>query len=160
MLTENSQAIDFNSIDQTNKPVTLSQYKGHNIVLFFYPKDNTPGCTVESQDFSTLKSEFDKLNTVILGISKDSVQSHQNFCKKQNLTVNLLSDPDMTIIEPYGVWQEKKNYGKTYMGIVRTTVLIDGEGIVKKVWKNVKVKGHAAAVLKEVTQLQEKSEDE
>ncbi len=157
MLTENSQAIDFNSIDQTNKPVTLSQYKGHNIVLFFYPKDNTPGCTVESQDFSTLKSEFDKLNTVILGISKDSVQSHQNFCKKQNLTVNLLSDPDMTIIEPYGVWQEKKNYGKTYMGIVRTTVLIDGEGIVKKVWKNVKVKGHAAAVLKEVTKLQEVS---
>ena len=157
MLQNNIQAIEFTVSDHTNTPVSLSQFKGQNVVLFFYPKDNTPGCTVESQDFSTLKSEFDKLNTVILGVSKDSVQSHQNFCKKQNLTVSLLSDPDMKIIEPYGVWQEKKNYGKTYMGIVRTTVLIDTKGIIRKVWKNVRVKGHAAAVLKEVTKLQEVS---
>ena len=153
MVTEIHKAPEFTLNDHTNAPVSLSQFSGQNVVLFFYPKDNTPGCTLESQDFSALKEEFLVHNTVVYGVSKDSVQSHQNFCEKQNLTVPLLSDPEMTIIASYGVWQEKKNYGKTYMGIVRTTILIDGDGMLRKMWKNVTVKGHAQSVLQVVKDL-------
>ena len=160
MTQTTEKAPPFTAIDQNNKEVSLNQYKGQNVVLFFYPKDNTPGCTLEAKDFTALQPEFEALNTVVIGVSKDSVSSHQNFCQKQDITLTLLSDPDMKLIEPYGVWQEKKNYGKTYMGIVRTTVLINQNGEIEKRWNNVRVKGHAAAVLKEVTQLQEKSEDE
>ena len=130
-----------------------SDFKDKHVVLYFYPKDNTPGCTIEAKEFSEKKSVFESLDTVILGVSKDSESSHQRFCEKQGLEITLLSDPDMSIIQPYGVWQEKKNYGKTYMGIVRTTYLIHKEGYVVKSWKHVKVKGHVGAVLDEVKAL-------
>lgn len=125
----------------------LSDNKGKRIVLYFYPKDDTPGCTIEAQDFSTLKQNFDDANTVVFGVSKDSNDSHGKFCQKYNLSIQLISDPDMRIIAPYGIWQEKKNYGKTYMGIVRSTYVIGTDGTVEKVWKNVKAAGHAQQVL-------------
>jgi peroxiredoxin Q/BCP len=150
MKKENEKAPEFTAIDQTNTSICLSQFAGQNVVLYFYPKDNTPGCTVEANAFSQLNDAFKHHNTVVIGVSKDTIQSHQTFCQSQKLRITLLSDPDMTLIEPYGIWQEKKNYGKTYMGIVRSTFLIDGQGIIKKVWKNVKVKGHAETVLKTV----------
>jgi peroxiredoxin Q/BCP len=143
----------FTAVDQDSKRVSLDQYNGQNVVLFFYPKDNTPGCTLEAKDFTALQPEFASLNTVIIGVSKDSVSSHQNFCQKQAITLTLLSDPDMKLIEPYGVWQEKKNYGKTYMGIVRTTVLINQNGEIEKRWNNVRAKGHAQRVLDTVKAL-------
>lgn len=152
MLKPGDVAPEFTATDETGKQVTLSQFKGKKVVLFFYPKDDTPGCTKESVGFSEHLAQFNDHNTQILGVSKDSVESHASFCNKYTLKVTLLSDPEMNIIEPYGVWQEKKNYGKTYMGIVRTSYLIDEKGYVQRVWKNVKVDGHVTAVLKEVTE--------
>lgn len=133
--------------DQSGNSVSLADFKGKWVVLFFYPKDDTPGCTLESISFSEKKVEFLKKNTEILGISKDSVESHIAFCNKYNLSVTLLSDPDNTTISDYGVWKEKSNYGKKYMGIVRTTVLINPEGHIYKQWNNVKVDGHVDDVL-------------
>lgn len=150
MLNQGEKAPGFECLDQEEKSNSLSDYEGKKLVLFFYPKDNTPGCTRESIAFSELKSKFNEKNTEVVGVSKDSIKSHQNFCDTQHLTVKLLSDPDTKMIQDYGVWQEKKNYGKTYMGVVRTTVLINEEGVVQKVWKNVKVDGHAEKVLEEV----------
>lgn len=147
MLNIQDQAPAFDLANQANEQITLSALEGKYVVLFFYPKDNTPGCTRESIAFSHLKSDFEALNAVVYGVSKDSVKSHQNFCEKQNLSIDLLSDESTSMIQAYGVWQEKKNYGKTYMGIVRSTYLIDPQGKVAKVWKNVKVDGHAEAVL-------------
>ncbi len=147
MLETGQTAASFTLNDQNGMPVSLSQFKGKKVVLYFYPKDDTPGCTVEAIDFTAKAAEFQQKNTVVLGISKDSVASHQKFCEKHRLGISLLSDPDGTVLEAYGVWQEKKNYGKTYMGIVRSTFLIDETGIIQKGWKNVKVEGHAQAVL-------------
>lgn len=147
MLNIQDDAPYFEVSNQNNQIISLNDFKGKFLVLYFYPKDNTPGCTRESVAFSSLKSEFESNNTVILGVSKDSVKSHHNFCQKQNLEIDLLSDESTEMIQAYGVWQEKKNYGKTYMGIVRSTYIIDPAGKVLKVWKNVKVDGHAEAVL-------------
>ena len=147
MLALKDSAPSFELYDQDNNVVTLDQFKGQYVVLYFYPKDNTPGCTREAIAFSALKSDFEALNTVILGVSKDSVKSHQNFCKKQGLSITLLSDESTHMIQDYAVWQEKKNYGKTYMGIVRTSFLIDPDGKILKIWEKVKVDGHAEAVL-------------
>ena len=147
MLIVNSNAPDFSLKNQLNETITLTSLKGKYVVLYFYPKDDTPGCTLEGKDFSSLKNEFESKKAVVFGISKDSVESHAKFCEKYTYTIDLLSDPDMLAIAPYGVWQEKKNYGKTYMGIVRTTYLITPEGTVKKIWKNVKVENHAKTVL-------------
>ncbi len=127
--------------------VSLSDFSGKNVVLYFYPKDNTAGCTVEAVDFTALEKEFAALNTVVIGMSPDSVKSHDNFVAKQNLTVILASDTEKEVLEAYGVWQEKSMYGRKYMGVQRTTYLIGTDGTVLKAWTKVKAKGHAQAVL-------------
>ncbi|MCW9033130.1 MAG: thioredoxin-dependent thiol peroxidase [Rhodospirillales bacterium] len=127
--------------------LSLESFKGKNVVLYFYPKDSTPGCTTEAQDFRDNLKEFEAANTVIIGASKDSVKRHDNFVAKQEINFPLVSDEEGTLCNDYGVWQEKKNYGKTYMGIVRSTFLIDKEGKIAKIWTKVRVKEHALAVL-------------
>lgn len=129
----------------------LQALRGKKVVLYFYPKDSTPGCTTEAQDFRNLMPEFEAVNAVIVGASKDSIKRHDNFKTKQQLNFPLVSDVEGTLCEAYGVWQEKKNYGRSYMGIVRSTFLIDEEGKIEQVWRNLRVKGHAAAVLETIT---------
>tara|TARA_B100000315_G_scaffold259593_1_gene316235 strand:- start:3283 stop:3708 length:426 start_codon:yes stop_codon:yes gene_type:complete len=131
---------------------SLKDLKGKKVILYFYPKDDTPGCTIEAKDFSEKFDAFTKRNTVIWGISKDSGKSHKKFCSKYDLKVRLLSDESTEMMQSYGVWQEKKNYGRTYMGTVRTTFLIDEEGTIQKIWRNVRVKGHVDEVLKAMDQ--------
>ena len=147
MIKMNDSAPDFSLENQEGKTVALKDFRGKNVVLYFYPKDNTSGCTLEAKGFTASKDAFAKKNTVILGISKDSVTSHKNFCEKQDLAIELLSDPDHAVIEKYGAWQKKKNYGREYMGIVRSTFLIDAKGKVVRTWEKVKVKGHVEEVL-------------
>lgn len=128
--------------------VKPSDFKGHKLVLFFYPKDNTPGCTVENIDFSALAPEFEAAGTKLLGISKDTPKKHQNFIAKHDLKAPLASDPEKNgLSDALGVWTEKKNYGRTYMGIERSTYLVDADGVIARVWRKVRVKGHAAEVL-------------
>ena len=153
MLEIGQKAPDFKVADETGRQVSLADFKGKNIVLYFYPKDDTPGCTKESIAFSTLIKEFEKLDTVILGASKDSVKKHQNFIKKHDLTVKLLVDEDGLLCETYKVWKFKKLYGREYMGIERTTFLIDKNSIIKNIWPKVKVDGHAQTVLDAVKAL-------
>lgn len=136
--------------NEKNELIELNSFKGKKLILFFYPKDNTPGCTKESIEFSEKLAEFESNNTVVIGVSKDSVKSHQSFCSKHNLKVMLLSDPEMKLINTCGVWQEKKNYGKTYMGIVRSTFLFNEELELIETWKNVKVNGHVDRVFSSV----------
>jgi len=137
------KAPDFTLPNEKNESVALKDLKGSWVVLYFYPKDNTPGCTTEAKEFSHLVKDFDKKNVRVLGISPDSSESHLRFISKHNLTVTLLSDEDKSVCDRYGVWQKKKNYGKEYMGVVRTTFLIDPNGLVSKRWLNVKAAGHA-----------------
>ncbi len=128
--------------------VKPSDYRGRKLVLFFYPKDNTPGCTTEAKEFSALKAEFEAAGAALLGISKDSPQKHRNFIAKHDLTVALATDAEEGgLSDALGIWGEKQMYGKTYMGMVRTTVLLDETGAVLRVWPKVKVKGHADDVL-------------
>ena len=128
--------------------VKPSDFKGHKLVLFFYPKDNTPGCTVENIDFSALAHEFEAAGTKLLGISKDSPKKHQNFIAKHDLKAPLASDAEENgLSDALGVWTEKQNYGRTYMGIERSTYLVDADGVIARVWRKVRVKGHAAEVL-------------
>ena len=127
--------------------ISLKSLAGKKVVLYFYPKDDTPGCTTEGIAFSALKKKFDAAKTVVLGVSKDSIEKHCKFRDKHNLTVRLLSDEDGKMLEAYGVWGEKSLYGRKFMGITRTTFLIDEKGIVQKVWPKVKVNGHAEEVL-------------
>lgn len=128
--------------------VKVSDFKGQKLVLFFYPKDNTPGCTTEAKDFTALKPEFDKAGAALLGVSKDSPKKHQNFIAKHDLTTPLATDAeDGGLSDAIGIWTEKKNYGRTYMGMVRTTYLIDANGKIAQVWNKVRVKGHAEEVL-------------
>lgn len=128
--------------------VRPSDYRGRKLVLFFYPKDDTPGCTSEAKDFSALRGEFDAAGAALLGISKDPPAKHRKFIDKHALTVALASDPETGgLSDALGVWAEKSMYGRTYMGMVRTTVLVDGEGRIARVWPKVRVKGHAAEVL-------------
>lgn len=131
----------------------LEDYRGRWVVLYSYPKDNTPGCTVEAQEFSALRGEFETLNAVVLGMSPDSVKSHQGFTGKHELRVDLLSDPDHQILERFGAWRLKKNYGKEYMGVGRSTFLIDPAGVVRHAWPEVKAAGHAAEVLARLREL-------
>ncbi|MCP4820025.1 MAG: peroxiredoxin [Shimia sp.] len=140
-------APDFTLPSTSGQDVTLSALRPAPVVLFFYPRDNTSGCTKESIAFSELLPEFEALGANVFGISKDSLSSHDKFVAKQNLTVPLLSDENGTACEDFGVWAEKKMYGKTFMGIVRSTFLIDGEGNIARAWPKVKVDGHAAEVL-------------
>lgn len=127
--------------------VSLSHFSGRPVVLFFYPKDNTPACTNEAIAFTALADQFAAINAAVIGISADNVKSHDRFIKKHNLAVILASDETQSVLEAYGVWKEKSMYGKTYMGIERTTVLIDGNGKIARIWEKVKVDGHAEDVL-------------
>ena len=128
--------------------VKVSDFNGQKLVVFFYPKDNTPGCTTEAKDFTALKGEFDAAGVALLGVSKDSPKKHQNFIAKHDLTTPLATDSEEGgLSDTLGIWTEKKNYGRTYMGMVRTTYLIDAEGRIAQVWNKVKVKGHAEEVL-------------
>ncbi|MCJ1961725.1 MULTISPECIES: peroxiredoxin [Novosphingobium] len=128
--------------------VKASDFAGQKLVVFFYPKDNTPGCTTENIDFSALKPEFDAAGVALLGVSKDSAKKHQNFIAKHDLKAPLATDAEENgLSDALGIWTEKKNYGRTYMGMVRTTYLIDAEGKIAQVWDKVKVKEHAQAVL-------------
>lgn len=147
MVKEGNKAPAFSLKDNTEKIHKLSDYKGKWVVLYFYPKDNTPGCTLEAMDFSALKDKFKKKKAVILGVSKDSCESHQKFIDKKRLTITLLSDPDHKVQEKYGVWRPKKFMGREFLGTVRSTFLIDPNGKIQKIWDNVRTKGHAQAVL-------------
>lgn len=147
MLEEGQIAPDIELNNEKEQKVSLAGLKGKNIVLYFYPKDDTPGCTIEANDFNALLEDFEKANTVILGVSKDSEKSHQKFCDKYTLKFTLLADVDKEVVTKYGVWKEKSMYGKKYMGIERTTFIIDSKGVIQKIYPKVKVKGHAEAVL-------------
>ncbi len=129
-------------------PVRVSDFKGRKLVLFFYPKDDTPGCTTENKDFSALAPEFEKAGTALLGVSKDPPKKHQRFIEKHQLTAPLASDAEANgLSDALGIWTEKQNYGRTYMGMVRTTYLVDAAGRIARIWDKVKVKGHAEEVL-------------
>ena len=149
-LTTGAKAPAFCLPDKDEKKVCLKDFAGKWVVLYFYPKDNTPGCTREAIEFTGALDAFDAEGAVILGVSPDSPKSHAGFCQKHDLRVTLLSDPDHEVIEKYGAWQLKKNYGKEYMGVNRSTVLIDPEGKIAKVWGKVTVDGHAAQVLEAI----------
>ncbi|WP_066818511.1 peroxiredoxin [Frigidibacter mobilis] len=146
-LDPGSAAPDFTLPRDGGDTLTLSGLRPQKVVLYFYPRDDTPGCTTEALDFSRLQQEFAAAGTVVIGLSKDSVKAHDKFCAKHGLGVILVSDEGADTCERYGVWVEKTMYGKTSMGIERTTVLIDGAGKVARVWRKVKVPGHAAEVL-------------
>ncbi|MDD9953629.1 MAG: thioredoxin-dependent thiol peroxidase [Candidatus Woesearchaeota archaeon] len=153
MVAIGSRAPAFTLTDTNGKKVQLSKLRGTNVVLYFYPKDDTPGCTCEANEFTALLPHFKKLNTLVFGVSKDTVEQHKKFTKKHALDVPLLSDPDGKMIEKYGFWVEKNMYGKKYMGIQRATVLIDEAGKITHIWDKVKPKGHAAEVLEQVKAL-------
>ena len=126
---------------------SLGNYAGHWLVLYFYPKDSTPGCTTEGLDFNALLPKFKRAGATVLGVSKDSLKSHQNFCARQGFKFDLVSDADEAVCNAFGVIQPKKLYGREYVGIVRSTFLIDPEGVIRQTWQPVKVPGHAQAVL-------------
>ena len=146
-------APDFNSAATSGGQQQLSDLKGRRLVLYFYPKDNTSGCTLEGQNFRDLHEEFSAANAVILGVSRESIRSHNNFRGKFDFPFHLLSDPDETLCNAYGVIVEKSMYGRKYMGIDRSTFLIDEEGVLRREWRKVKVKGHADEVLEAVRSL-------
>lgn len=133
--------------------MSLADFKGQKLVLFLYPKDDTPGCTLESIDFTARASEFTAANAVVVGLSKDSTGSHDKFIEKHNLSMPLLSDETGALLEALGCWVEKNMYGRTYMGIERTTFLIDETGTIRQIWNKVKVKGHVETVLEAVKAL-------
>lgn len=147
MIAEGQTAPDFTLPRDGGGTVTLSALRPGKVVLYFYPKDDTPGCTIEAIDFTRLQAEFAQAGTMVIGLSKDSVKAHDKFCKKHGLGVILVSDDGGDVCERYGVWVEKSMYGRSYMGIERVTVLIDGAGRVARVWPKVRVEGHAAEVL-------------
>ena len=147
MLSIDTQAPDFTLSDKDGNPVTLSSLRGRKVVLYFYPKDNTPGCTRQACAFAGAYAEFEKRGITVIGISKDSVASHQKFAEKYNLPFILLSDPDRIAIEAYGVWQEKKMAGKVGMGVVRTTFIIDEDGVITAVMPKVKPDTNAQEIL-------------
>jgi thioredoxin-dependent peroxiredoxin len=145
--TEGKKAPAFSAKDQDGNTVKLSDFKGKNVILYFYPKDDTPGCTKEACAFRDEFAQFKKKGAVVLGVSPDDEKSHTKFIKKYSLPFTLLADTDHSIAEAYGAWGEKAMYGKKYMGILRSTVLIDKDGRVAKVWPKVKPEEHAAEVL-------------
>jgi peroxiredoxin Q/BCP len=149
-LKANSKAPNFKLPSTDNSIFELKKVKKKNVILYFYPKDDTPGCTIESKDFNKLNNLIIKNNTIVLGISKDTIQSHLKFIKKYKLKFNLLSDENLSLIKKYGVWGKKSFLGKKYMGIIRTTFLINKKGTIHKIWSNVRVKDHAKEVLKEL----------
>ena len=150
MLNIGDRAPGFTLKDKNGKDVTLSDFKGKRVVLYFYPRDNTPGCTRQACAFAGLYGEFKKKNVEVIGISRDSAESHIKFAEKYDLPFVILSDPDLDVISAYGVWQEKKLYGKVSFGVVRTTFIIDENGIITKVMPKVKPDTNAAEILAEL----------
>ena len=146
-------APNFSTPDQNENLVTLDDFSSLWIVLYFYPKDDTPGCTTEAKDFTELHQQFSQLGAKILGVSPDSGKSHCKFIDKHNLSITLLSDPEHQLAEAYGAWRLKKFMGKEYMGIARSTFLISPDKIIAYIWPNVKTKGHGQAVLKKLSEL-------
>ena len=156
IVSEGQSAPLFAAPNQNGEDVALTDFKGDIVVLYFYPKDDTSGCTKEAIAFSDLKDAFDRHGVIILGVSKDSVKKHARFVEKHALRITLISDEQSDICAHYGVWVEKSMYGRKYMGIERSTFLIDQQGVVQKVWRKVKVPGHADAVLTAVEELLKK----
>jgi peroxiredoxin Q/BCP len=154
MVNVNEKAPDFCLKNQMQEDICLKDYQGKWVVLYFYPKDNTPGCTMEAIYFTKYEKEFQQLNTVILGISADSCESHKKFSDKNNLSLILLSDPQHTVSESYGVWNPKSFLGKSFLGISRTTFLIDPTGTIVYIWSKVKVAGHTDEVLGKLKEIQ------
>ncbi len=145
-----SPAPDFSLPDETGAPVSLSSLKGKKVVLYFYPKDDTSGCTIEAKDFSCLVDEFAKAGAIVIGMSPDSAKSHGKFLAKYDLKVSLVADEEKSALQAYGVWTEKSMYGRKYMGVERSTFLIGEDGKILEIWKGVKVPGHAETVLEKV----------
>lgn len=150
MLEIGTNAPDFTLPDQNGNMHSLSEYRGKKVILYFYPKDNTPGCTKQACGFAELYTQFTEKGAVVLGISKDSVASHKKFEEKYGLPFTLLADPELVAIQAYDVWQEKKNYGKTYMGVVRSTYLIDENGKIVKAFDKVKAADNPEQMLGEL----------
>ncbi|MBI0162817.1 thioredoxin-dependent thiol peroxidase [Bartonella sp. M0283] len=150
-LQKGDVAPDFNLPRDSGKTQTLSELRGHPVVLYFYPKDDTSGCTLEAHDFTELRPEFDKIGVTIIGMSPDKPEKHDKFKTKHDLQLILVSDEEKTTLQKYGVWVEKSMYGRKYMGVERTTFLIDKNGKIAEIWRKVKVPGHAKAVLEKAT---------
>lgn len=153
MLTPGTAAPDFTLLTDSGEPLTLSTLRGKTVVLYFYPKDDTSGCTTEACEFRDLMPRFDTSKAVVLGVSPDPVKSHQKFKAKYELTFPLVSDPEKVACEAYGVWQEKSMYGRKYMGVARTTYVIAPDGTIARVFEKVKPAGHAAQVMEAVADL-------
>lgn len=150
MLKEGSKAPAFTLPNEKGKKVSLKDFEGQKVVLYFYPKDMTSGCTKEACDFRDAHPDFKKIKAVVLGVSPDSIESHKKFAEKYELPFTLLSDENKKVLEKYGVWKEKSMYGKKYMGVERTTVIIDEKGKIQKIFPKVKVNGHVEEVLEEL----------
>lgn len=153
MIKINELAADFCLKNQNNENICLKDFMGKWVVLYFYPKDNTPGCSLEAKGFSDYINEFKQLNARIIGISPDSIDSHKKFESKHNLTFNLLSDPNHDVLKSYDVWKPKKLYGREFMGVIRSTFLIDPKGKIVYIWPKVKVMGHAQNVMNKLKEL-------
>jgi peroxiredoxin Q/BCP len=154
MVKKGENAPELGLSDQAGEEVKLNEFQGKWIVLYFYPKDNTSGCTLEANDFTSALSDFEKMNVQIIGVSPDSIKSHQNFISKHDLGIRLLSDPEHKVLEKYGAWQKKKLYGREFMGVVRSTFLIDPDGKIVHMWPRVKVKGHVDDVKEKIIEMQ------
>ena len=156
MLEIDQMAPEFCLPNQDDIEICSRDLKGKWIILYFYPKDNTPGCTTEACEFTEAAPDFSELDAIILGVSADSTKKHRNFIEKKALGITLLSDESTDMMQEYGVWKMKKNYGKEYMGVVRTTLIINPEGEIKTLWENVRVKDHVTKVQAELISLQNK----
>ena len=154
MLKINTKAPDFTLTSTNNTDYSLKKSLGKYVVIYFYPKDDTPGCTIEANDFNKLLPQFKKLNCEVFGISKDNLKSHDKFKEKYKLKFDLLSDEELTVLKKFKVWGKKKFMGREFMGILRTTFLIDKKGKILKIWENVKVKDHALEVLNALKEIQ------
>jgi peroxiredoxin Q/BCP len=152
-MNDKSKAPSFLALVDENKELSLANFKGSYLVIYFYPKDKTSGCTIESQDFRDFKNKFAKKNCKIVGVSRDSIKSHKSFIEKESLNFPLLSDPDETMCNAYGVMKEKSMYGRKYMGIERSTFLISPDGSLIKEWRGVKVPGHVEEVYNFLSEL-------
>lgn len=150
MLEVGTKAPDFQLMNQEGKEVTLSEYRGKKVILYFYPRDNTPGCTTQACGFAELYPQIQEKGAIVLGVSKDSVASHQKFKEKYQLPFTLISDPDLQAIQAYDVWKEKNMYGKKVMGVVRTTYLIDEDGVIIKAFDKVKAASNPQQMLDEI----------
>lgn len=153
MIEINEKAPELNIPDQNNKIVKIEDFKGRWLVLYFYPKDNTPGCTKEACEFTSMMPQFQGLDASIVGVSPDSIKKHNNFIEKQDLKIQLLSDMDKNVLKAYGAWGPKKLYGREYEGVIRSTFLIGPDQHIAHVWPSVRVKGHVEAVIKKLEEL-------